>query len=51
MFGLNLDQYKGPLHFFEEGDTINLDEDKLKIILASGHSPEVFVCIVKRKIF
>jgi len=39
MFGLNLDQYKGPLHFFEEGDTINLDEDKLKIILAPGHSP------------
>jgi len=39
MFGLNLDQYKGPLHFFEEGDTINLDEDKLKIILTPGHSP------------
>ena len=39
IWGLHLDQYKGPLHFIEEGYTINLDDDQLKVILAPGHSP------------
>ena len=39
MWGLPFDNYEGPLHFLTEGDTLNLGEDKLKIILAPGHSP------------
>jgi hydroxyacylglutathione hydrolase len=39
IWGLNLDPYNGPLHFLEDGDRINLDDDKLKVILAPGHSP------------
>lgn len=38
-WGLPFDNYDGPLHFLEEGDTIKLDNDELKILLAPGHSP------------
>ncbi|WP_153798388.1 MBL fold metallo-hydrolase [Foetidibacter luteolus] len=38
-YGLGFDTYKGPLHFLNEGDTIQLDEDELQVILAPGHSP------------
>ena len=39
MYGLTFTNYKGPLHFFDEGDEIFLGDDKLKILLAPGHSP------------
>jgi hydroxyacylglutathione hydrolase len=39
MYGLTFTNYKGTLHFFDEGDEVFLGEDKLKILLAPGHSP------------
>jgi hydroxyacylglutathione hydrolase len=38
-WGLPFRNYTGPLHFLEEGDTIQLGEDELQVILAPGHSP------------
>lgn len=38
-WGLPFRNYSGPLHFLEEGDTIRLGNDALKVILAPGHSP------------
>ncbi len=38
-WGLPFQNYSGPLHFLEEGDTIQLGNDTLKVILAPGHSP------------
>lgn len=37
-WGLPFDNYKGELHFINEGDTISLDNDSLTIILTPGHS-------------
>lgn len=39
MYGLTFSNYKGPLHFLKNGDTITLGNDKLEVILAPGHSP------------
>ncbi|MGN6618971.1 MAG: MBL fold metallo-hydrolase [Ilyomonas sp.] len=39
MYGLTFDNYNGPLHFLNEGDMVMLGEEKLKVILAPGHSP------------
>ncbi|MDB5231891.1 MAG: hydroxyacylglutathione hydrolase [Chitinophagaceae bacterium] len=39
MYGLGFDNYTGPLHFLEEGDTIKLGDEELQILLAPGHSP------------
>lgn len=38
-WGLPFQNYKGPLHFLTEGDTILLGNDALEVILAPGHSP------------
>ncbi len=38
-WGLPFDNYKGPLHFLNQGDIVKLGDDELKIILAPGHSP------------
>ena len=38
-WGLPFENYSGPLHFLQEGDTIHLDDDELIIIAAPGHSP------------
>ena len=38
-WGLPFENYTGPLHFLQEGDTIHLDDDELMIIAAPGHSP------------
>ena len=38
-WGLPFENYNGALHFLEEGDTIKLDTDAFKVILAPGHSP------------
>ena len=38
-WGLPFQNYTGPLHFLEEGDTILLGDDELKVIPAPGHSP------------
>lgn len=39
MYGLDFDNYKGPLHFVDEGDAVYLGEDKLELLLTPGHSP------------
>ena len=38
-WGLPFDNYKGPLHFLNHGDTVKLGDDALRVILAPGHSP------------
>ncbi|MFZ6022865.1 MAG: MBL fold metallo-hydrolase [Bacteroidota bacterium] len=38
-WGLPFVNYRGPLHFLAEGDTVTLGNDALKVILAPGHSP------------
>jgi hydroxyacylglutathione hydrolase len=39
MWGLNFDNYSGPLHFINHGDVLELGNDKLEAIFAPGHSP------------
>lgn len=39
MWNLPFDNYNGPLHFLEDGGTIQLGNDVLELILAPGHSP------------
>jgi hydroxyacylglutathione hydrolase len=38
-WGMPFENYRGELIFLEEGDTISLDQDELKILFAPGHSP------------
>jgi len=38
-WGLPFTNYSGPIHYLHEGDTIWLENDALKVILAPGHSP------------
>jgi hydroxyacylglutathione hydrolase len=38
-WGLPFNNYDGPLHFLNEADTIQLDEDELNVLLTPGHSP------------
>ncbi|MES2006034.1 MAG: MBL fold metallo-hydrolase [Bacteroidota bacterium] len=38
-WGLPFQNYTGPLHFLNEGDTVFWGEDELRVILAPGHSP------------
>ena len=39
MYGVQLNVYKGPLHFLSGGDVVKLGEDELKVLDAPGHSP------------
>ncbi len=39
MWGLTFENYEGALHFLNEGDTIQLGNDVLEILLTPGHSP------------
>lgn len=39
MYGLDFDNYAGPLHFINDGDVIFLGDDKLQVLLTPGHSP------------
>lgn len=39
MYGLEFTNYNGALHFLNEGDDVVLGNDKLKVLLAPGHSP------------
>lgn len=39
MFNLPFDNYKGQFIYLEEGDTINLGEDRLDVVFTPGHSP------------
>ena len=39
LYGLPFDNYKGPVHFINQGDFIKLDEDQLQILFTPGHSP------------
>ncbi len=47
MWGLTVDNYTGPLHFLNDGDTIALGDDSLEVILAPGHSPGS-ICLYSR---
>jgi hydroxyacylglutathione hydrolase len=38
-WGLPFDNYKGPLHFLREADTVRLGSDTLKVLFTPGHSP------------
>ena len=38
-WGLPFQNYRGPLHFLEEGDTVMLGDDELRVLLTPGHSP------------
>ena len=38
-WGLPFENYDGPLHFLQEGDTVKLGNDALQVIWAPGHSP------------
>jgi glyoxylase-like metal-dependent hydrolase (beta-lactamase superfamily II) len=38
-WNLPFDNYKGPLHFLREDDTVRLGNDTLKVLYAPGHSP------------
>jgi glyoxylase-like metal-dependent hydrolase (beta-lactamase superfamily II) len=38
-WGLPFTNYSGPLHYLNEGDTIQLENDALQVILTPGHSP------------
>jgi hydroxyacylglutathione hydrolase len=39
MWGLNFQNYAGPLHFINDRDILKLGDDELEVILAPGHSP------------
>jgi glyoxylase-like metal-dependent hydrolase (beta-lactamase superfamily II) len=39
MYQLPFDNYDGPLVYLEEGSTINVGDDQLKILFTPGHSP------------
>jgi glyoxylase-like metal-dependent hydrolase (beta-lactamase superfamily II) len=38
-WGLPFDNYQGPLIHIDEGDTIQLGDDQLKVLFTPGHSP------------
>ncbi|HRH60091.1 MAG TPA: MBL fold metallo-hydrolase [Chitinophagaceae bacterium] len=38
-WGFPFDNYKGALHFLEEGDTVQLGDDVLSVLHTPGHSP------------
>ena len=38
-WNLPFDNYKGPLHFLRESDTVRLGNNILKVLYAPGHSP------------
>ena len=38
-WGLPFDNYRGPLHFLNHGDKVQLGEDTLTVLLTPGHSP------------
>ncbi len=39
MHNMPFDNYSGEFDFIEEGDTITMDNDSLKVLLTPGHSP------------
>ena len=39
MFNLPFDNYQGEIIYLQEGDTVSLRDDELKVIHAPGHSP------------
>jgi hydroxyacylglutathione hydrolase len=39
MYGLNFTNYKGKLHFINEGDKVIFGDDELEILFTPGHSP------------
>ena len=39
IWGMPFVNYSGPLHFIEHHDVVQLGDDKLRVLLAPGHSP------------
>lgn len=39
LWQLPFDNYDGPLHYLDEGDTVRLGEDSLEVLFTPGHSP------------
>jgi hydroxyacylglutathione hydrolase len=39
LWQLPFDNYDGPLHFLDEGDTVRLGQDELHVLFTPGHSP------------
>ena len=39
MYGLNFTNYKGKLHFLNEGDKVFFGDDELEVLFTPGHSP------------
>ncbi len=50
-WGLPFDNYTGPLHHLQDGDTIKLGNDALEVILAPGHSPGSICFYCKEQAF
>lgn len=48
LYGLSFTNYKGSLHFLNEGDEVVLGDDKLKVLLTPGHSP-ASICLYCEK--
>ena len=48
LWNLPFENYKGPLHFLRENETIGLGEDALKVLFTPGHSPG-HVCFYSAK--
>jgi hydroxyacylglutathione hydrolase len=38
-FGLGFDPYTGPLHYLNEGDVVELGNERLEVLFTPGHSP------------
>ena len=39
MWQLPFDNYDGPIHYLSAGDTVNLGDEALQVLLTPGHSP------------
>jgi glyoxylase-like metal-dependent hydrolase (beta-lactamase superfamily II) len=45
-YGLDFENYEGPVHFLAENDIVHVGDDELKVLFIPGHSPGhiVFYC-------
>ncbi len=50
-WGLPFINYSGPLNYLQEGDTIQLENDALQVILTPGHSPASICFYCKEQAF
>lgn len=47
-WGVPFENYTGPLHFINEGDTLYFGDEELKVLLTPGHSPGS-ICLYSEK--